>query len=240
MKIAVCDDEEVQRALVVTCVRQYFLDRKIPVNIQEYNSAQQLMFQYDLNSDIDIALLDIQMEGMDGITLAKYLRSKNEGLSIIFITAMTEYIFEGFQVKAINYLLKPFEKEKLYACLGKAVEECNKQEDLLILRVDKELIKIKKNHVLRVESDGHYVKLVTADCNYRMKKSMKELEQELSEQHFLKINRSDIVNLQGIERITTKEITLMNGDKLLIPKGKHKEVSEAFINCHFRGEMASC
>jgi DNA-binding LytR/AlgR family response regulator len=240
MKIAVCDDETVQRELIVTCARQYFIEKKIPVNIQEYSSAEQLIFQYDLHSDIDIVLLDIQMKGMDGITLAKYLRSKNEGLSIIFITAMTDYIYEGFQVNAINYLLKPFENEKLYTCLDKAVEECDKQEELLILRVDKELLKIKKNHILRVEGDGHYIKLVTSDYNYRMKKSMKEIEFELSEQHFLKINRSDIINLHGIERITTKEITLINGDKLLVPKGKHKEISEAFINCHFRREDTSC
>lgn len=240
MKIAVCDDEKVQRELIVRSTRQYFSDRKVPVQIQEYSSAEQLMFQYDLHSDIDIVLLDIQMEGMDGIALAKYLRNKNEGLSIIFITAMTDYIYEGFQVNAINYLLKPYEEEKLFACFDKAVEECSKQEELLVLRVDKELLKIKKNHILRAESDGHYVQLVTSDHNYRMKKSMKELEQELSEQHFLKISRSDIINLLGIERITTKEITLMNGDKLLVPKGKHKEISEAFIQCHFRKENGSC
>lgn len=240
MKIAICDDEAVQRELIATNTRQYFLNRKIPVHILEYESAEKLMFQYDLHNDIDIVLLDIQMEGMDGIALAKYLRSKNEGLPIIFITAMTEYIYEGFQVNAINYLLKPFENEKLFVCLDKAVEKCSKQEECLIMRVDKELLRITKNHILRVEGDGHYVKLVTLDCNYRMKKSMKELEQELSEPFFLKINRSDIINLHGVERITTKEISMMNGDKLLVPKGKHKEISEAFIQCHFRGENASC
>lgn len=240
MKIAVCDDEAVQRELIVKSTREYFLDRKIPAHIQEYSSAEQLIFQYDLHSDIDIVLLDIQMEGMDGIALAKYLRSKNEGLSIIFITAMTEYIYEGFQLNAINYLLKPFENEKLFACLNRAVEECGKQEECLILRVNKELLKIKKSHILRVESDGHYIKFVTSDCNYRMKKSMKELEQELSDSCFLKINRSDMINLHGVERITTKEISMINGDKLLLPKGKHKEISEAFIHYHFRGGIASC
>ena len=128
----------------------------------------------------------------------------------------------------------------MFACLNRAVEECRKQEEYLILRVDKELLKIQKSHILRVEGDGHYVKLLTSDQNYRIKKSMKEVEHELSEAYFLKISRSDIINLHGVERITTKEITLMNGDKLLMPKGKHKEISEAFIQCHFRGEMTSC
>ncbi|BCN31839.1 LytR/AlgR family response regulator transcription factor [Anaeromicropila herbilytica] len=240
MKIAVCDDEEVQRELIVKSIRTYFADRKIPICIQEYRSAEQLIFQYDLNSDIDIALLDIQMEGMDGIALAKYLRSKNEALSIIFITAMTEYIYEGFKVNAINYLLKPYEEEKLYDCINKAVEECMKQEEILIIRVDKEILKIRRNQILRVEGDGHYLKVVTGEQCYRIKKSMKEIEMELSDEYFLRINRSDILNLRGIERITTKEITLINGEKLLVPKGKHKEISEAFMNCHFRGGTISC
>ena len=75
------------------------------------------------------------MAGMDGISLAKKLRCKNEALAIIFITAMTDYIYEGFQLNAINYLLKPYEEEKLYDCLNKAMEQCNKQDSYLLLRV---------------------------------------------------------------------------------------------------------
>lgn len=240
MKIAICDDEQAQRNLIVLSTKKYLLEHKIPACIEEFESAEQLLFRYESSSDFDIVLLDIQMRGMDGIALAKYLRQKNEALAIIFITAMTDFIYEGFKLNAINYLLKPLDEVKLFTCLQSAMEQCNKQQEILILRVDKELIKIKKHQILRVESDGHYLNIVTGEQCYRVKKSMKEIEMELSEQHFLKISRSDVINLYGVERITTKEITLVNGDKLIVPKGKHKEISEAFMNCHFRGENLKC
>ena len=168
MKIAICDDELVQREYIYASVQRYFNEKAIPVSIQEYESAEKLWFQYELNSDIDIVLLDIQMAGMDGISLAKKLRCKNEALAIIFITAMTDYIYEGFQLNAINYLLKPYEEEKLYDCLNKAMEQCNKQDSYLLLRVEKEIVKIKKDHIIRVESEGHYLNIFTGDQSYRI------------------------------------------------------------------------
>lgn len=240
MKIAICDDELVQREYISVNVQRYFNEKVIPVCIQEYESAEELWFQFDLNSDIDIVLLDIQMAGMDGVSLAKKLRSKNEALSIIFITAMTDYIFEGFQVNAINYLLKPYEEEKLYDCLNKAMEQCNKQDSYLLLRVEKEIVKIKKDHIIRVESEGHYLNIFTGEQSYRIKRSMKEMESVLIEDNFFKISRSDILNLYSIARITPKEVSLMNGDKILVPRGKHREISEAFMNCHFKRENMQC
>lgn len=240
MKIAICDDELVQREFISASVQRYFNEKAIPVSIQEYESAEELWFQYELNSDTDIVLLDIQMEGMDGISLAKKLRCKNEALAIIFITAMTDYIFEGFQVNAINYLLKPYEEEKLYDCLNKAMEQCSKQDNYLLLRVEREIVKIKKDHIIRVESEGHYLNIFTGEQSYRIKRSMKEMESVLIEDNFLKISRSDILNLYSIARITPKEVSLMNGEKILLPKGRHREISEAFMNCHFRRENMRC
>lgn len=241
MKIAICDDEPAQRELIVDCINKHFGDKKILVSVEEYESAEQLLFQYDCNCDLDIALLDIQMSGMDGISLAKKLRSQNKALSIIFITAMTEYIFDGFEVQAINYLLKPFDKEKLHICLDKAINQCSNYERYLTIRVDKELVKLKKSQIIRIESEGHYINIIMLDDRYRIKWTMKEVEEELVEDNFFKISRSDLVNIYSIERITKKEVMLVNGDKILIPKGsKHGEISEAFMNCHFRKEQLHC
>lgn len=240
VKLAICDDERIQRQQLTASVTAYFRRECIPVSIQEYESAEQLLLEYDTENDFDIVLLDIKMGGMDGISLANELRSKNEALAIIFITGMTDYIFEGFRLNAINYLLKPVEEEKLWQCLEQAVTQRQQQEDVLILRVDKELIKIRKSQILRVESDGHYLKVITDKGAYRTKRSMKEVEQELPAQDFYKISRSDLLHLHAVERITRKDITMINGEQIPIPKGKYKEISEAFLNCHFRREAGGC
>ena len=236
MRIAICEDDKIQRKEIRTSVEAYFRRQGCPVAIREFENALQLLMEYDEAKGWDILLLDIQMEGMDGVTLARQLRERDEALAIIFITGTTDYIFEGFSLHALNYLVKPFEEEKLFACLKKAQEQQERQGDFLLLRVEKELVRLRKDQILRVESDGHYLEVITKKQSCRVKMAMKELERELEGFPFFRLSRSDLVHLQAIERIQRKELRLVNGDCLPIPRGKYREVSEAFLDCNFRGE----
>lgn len=233
MHILLCDDEEAQLLLLKKAVESYFNEKQIPFVIHSYSSAESLLMDRDKGELADLALLDIQMGEMDGIELAKRLRYLNPTMSILFITAMTEYIYESFQLNAINYLLKPFDQDKLYVCLDQAVN-LMKCDCSLLIQCDKELIKIDLDNLIRVESNGHYLRLITQNQTYSIKKSMKEMSEELPSS-FYRLSRSDLISLKAIKRITSKEVMLLNGDCLLIPKGRHREISNAFVQYHFHG-----
>lgn len=233
MRILLCDDEKAQLELLKKAVESYFDEKQIPYRIDTYLNAEQLLMDWDKDEIADLALLDIQMGEMDGVELAKRLRCINPAMSILFITAMTDYIYESFQLNAINYLLKPFDNNKLYACLDQAVELMNRDNSLLI-QCDKELIKIELDDLIRIESNGHYLRLITQNQTYSIKKSMKEMSDELPSS-FYRLSRSDLISLKAIKRITSKEVMMLNGDSLLIPKGRHREMSDAFVQYHFHG-----
>ncbi len=91
-KIAVCDDAQADRDYIRTLAARWASDRGISVQVQDFASAERFLFHCAEESDFDILLLDIEMDGMDGVTMAKRLRQDNDTLQIIFVTGYTDYI----------------------------------------------------------------------------------------------------------------------------------------------------
>lgn len=83
------------------------------VQTDSFSSAENFLFYYAEECDYDILLLDVEMGAMDGVTMAKKLRQSNDTVQIIFITGYSDYIFEGYEVAALHYLMKPVKEEKL-------------------------------------------------------------------------------------------------------------------------------
>ena len=109
LHLVICDDEPSQLALLETCVRQWAGERKTDIKISQCQSAQQFLFLWEEGRSVDIALLDIDMPGMNGLCLAHKLRSKGERLQIIFVTGLTDYVLEGYEVDAADFIVKPVE-----------------------------------------------------------------------------------------------------------------------------------
>ena len=107
MRIAICDDEILQLELLKYYVEKWAKDRGINPSIELFQSAEAFHFEWLEDSSYDIILLDIQMAELSGIELAKLIREKDKHIQIIFVTAISDYIGEGYNVDAINYLIKP-------------------------------------------------------------------------------------------------------------------------------------
>jgi len=90
--IAVCDDQQADRAYMMQLTRQWAEAAGHSVSIEEFPSAESFLFQYEGERDFDILLLDIEMPGMDGVTLARQVRRGNEHVQIVFITGYSDYI----------------------------------------------------------------------------------------------------------------------------------------------------
>lgn len=128
MKIAICDDEASQLQSVKEDVEIWCKNHLSSFTIFTFQSAEQLWMSIENSEQIDIYLLDIQMKGMNGMELAQKIRVTNEHSVILFISGVSDYVYDGFNVKALNYLLKPVKQEHLFACLHKAVETLCEEE----------------------------------------------------------------------------------------------------------------
>ena len=114
-RAAICDDSTTDAEFVGSILHQWAAERGIEVESERFASADAFLFRYAEDKSFDLLLLDVEMPGTDGVTLAKTVRQENEAVQIVFITGYSDYIAEGYDVAALHYLVKPVSREKLFA-----------------------------------------------------------------------------------------------------------------------------
>ena len=227
-KIAVCDDSRADREYIMELAGSWAGAAGHTVQLFGFACAEEFLFQYEEKCDYDILLLDIEMGAMDGVTMAQKLRRENDTVQIIFITGYSDYIAEGYEVEALNYLMKPVGEEKLFSVLNRAAEKLSKNERMLNLETRGEMVRIPIYQIRYAEVFGNYV-TIHAREDITVKMTLGELEKELDER-FYRAGRSVIVNLVQIARVTRTEIRLRSGDTVPLPRGAYEGINRAIIN----------
>lgn len=228
LKIAVCDDDASQKDYLVEIVSTWTKRNRHLAEVKQYEDAKSFLFDYSEEKDFDILLLDIEMPGMNGIELAKKVRSENSTVQIVFITGYYEYFSDGFDVSALHYLIKPVDEQKLCAVLDKAVDNlAYRQRSVLLTTADGE-IKVSLADILYVESENVYIIVHTVHGNYRMRMALAKFSEQLDDT-FFKVHRSFIVSLKYIRKVTRTDVTMTNGETVPISRGLYDEVHAALI-----------
>lgn len=227
LTISLCDDNADERSYIKSLVFVWADRSGTDVSVREYPSAEAFLFDYEeLRSDI--LLLDIEMPGQSGVELAKKLRSGDKILQIVFITAYSDYIAEGYDVAALHYLLKPVDRDKLFSVLSRAVEKISDDGRKLLLEMPDETALVPIYEISSIEVVKNYI-TVHAGRDYTLKMPLKEIEGEL-DGRFLRVGRSYLVNLDFITRVTRSELFLKGGGSVPLPRGGYEKVNRAIIN----------
>lgn len=226
-KIAVCDDSSADTSYVKSMVTEWSKINNIPVNIETFNSAEAFLFSYADKSDWDILLLDIEMGEMNGVSMAKKVRSGNKYVQIVFITGYSDYIAEGYDVAALHYLMKPVHKEKLFEVLDRAVNVLRKNDRELKIEIGGETVRVPLYEIKYIDVIKNYV-TVHADEEYTVKKTLGEFSDKLDDS-FFRIGRSCIVNLKYIRKITKTDVHLTDGSVIPLPRGQYEPLNRAII-----------
>ena len=231
LKIAICDDEQP--------IRDYL--KKLT---EKCTDAQVHVFAHgeELLSDptaYDIILLDISLNQKpdsgkrNGMEVAKKIR-ETSNVIIIFVTALKEYVFEGYDVGAFHYLLKPVDEQKFMEVMDKAISQIKKEKNAqpLIIRMDGNYIKIPVNNIIYAENEARKIVLHTKNMKeetYSFYEKMEVLEQKLGDD-FFRSHRGFLVNLQEVVRYDNANIELKNGDKVFLAKQKYNDFVTAYMN----------
>ncbi|HTS44171.1 MAG TPA: LytTR family DNA-binding domain-containing protein [Puia sp.] len=163
-------------------------------------------------SPVDILFLDIQMPDINGIEFSKSLSSKNT--AVIFTTAFGEYAVEGFNVDAIDYLLKPIEYDRFLKAVYKAkeyIEYLNNQElnqGYIFVKSDYQMVKINLKDILYIEGLDDYIKIYLSQKSVLTLMTLKTITQKLPPKEFLRVHRSYIVPISKIENVSKSKIRI--------------------------------
>ena len=234
LTIAICDDNENQIKEMRRLLAEWSADKPFARDIDEYISAESFLFSYP-DKPCDRILLDIEMDRLNGMELAKHLRSNGDMLPIVFITGYSDYIAEGYDVEALHYLLKPVAKEKLFAVLDKYVEKRSVKADELIIETTNGATHISADRITYIEAFGRKTAVHLSDD--RIIDCMVSISRFFAMRlnGFVSPHRSYIVNLRFMRSIGKTEIALDNGTIIPLSRRLYKDVNEKFIQFYTKG-----
>lgn len=233
MRIAYCEDEPAQAALVRAMILQWAESRRITAEVVLYESAEEFLFKNEVFA-YDIVFLDIAMRQMNGVELARAIRRKDRALPIAFLTADRTFAIEGYELHAVRYLLKPVAMEKLGSLLDELLEtaEADAQDTDCITVGEKGAVrKISESSICYIEVLGHYTQLHLQDgAAVRVKESLASVAAMLHQKElFVKCHRSFVVNLRYVEKISRAACALSDGTVLPVSRNSYQELNERFI-----------
>lgn len=226
-RFVICDDNPADADYVASLIEAWSRNKGIILRIEKYSSAEAFLFAYAEDNSVDVLFLDIEMEKMSGVELAKRLRQEGAGLQLVFITGYMEYIAEGYDVEALHYLLKPVMSEKLNAVLDRAIERLKIRENSLLLKLPGGIVRLPLYEIRYLESEKNYVS-IHADETYRIKRALTEIKKELDES-FFQIHRSYIINLRFVRKAAKMEVTLKDSTILPLSKKWYEGLNQALI-----------
>ena len=199
---------------------------KLNYEVLEFVSGEDLLSNYPNN--IDLLFLDIQMNGLNGMDVARRIREFDNNVEIIFTTSVLDYVCEGYEVNAYRYMLKPIEYNIFKNNMGKCIENIiKKKNDFLTINDKSKLIKIKFDDILYIETSKRQLIIHTINGHEIIKMSIRKLEKLLNKD-FFRCHNSFIVNLEKINKIDVSDIYINNAT-IPISKYRRKQLKARLI-----------
>lgn len=230
MKIAIVEDEIYEQEIIVKYIGEWAEVRKEPVEFLCFDSSESFLFSWEDDKDYNLLVLDIEMGEINGLELARKIRSQDKDIPIMFITGYDEYMQYGYDVSALHYLIKPVNKERLFLALNKLTERGKEEAKSLILNAENEVRRIPVNNILYVEAAGHSSIMHTVDEVILLKESFGEVERQvLSIGEMMKCHRAYLVNLRFVSVVQNSNLILDNGEMLPIARNRKKDVQQEFL-----------
>lgn len=227
MKIAICDDEEMFSSQLKEYLESYY--KSMDLIIDKFKSGEEFLKRYtNMNCGYDIIFLDIEMKQIDGIETAKKLRELNNDIIIIFLTSHLEFAPEGYEVNAFRFLIKPIQKEKLKNALLDVQYQIDRNKKILIKDKDREVL-LKYTDIVYIEAQNVNIKICTMNEKFLIRKTLREIEEELKGPTFFKCHRSYIVNLDFVMDYDNKIITMENKEKISLSRNKYSDFKNSMI-----------
>jgi DNA-binding LytR/AlgR family response regulator len=167
------------------------------------------------SAPVDILFLDIQMPDINGIELSRIINKKNT--AVVFTTAFSEYAVEGFNVDAVDYLLKPIEYDRFLKSVYKAKEYVDYltsqelQEGYIFVKSDYQMVKVNLKEILYIEGLDDYIKIYLPGRSILTLMTLKTIAQKLPTREFIRVHRSYIAPISKIEHISKSKIKI--GDR---------------------------
>lgn len=228
MRIAIVEDEKVYRNILLTYLKQFQKENGIEIEIKEFESGNQIIWDY--KPYYDAIFMDAEMSDIDGLEVARYIRKVDEQVAIIFSTNAVRYAVKGYEVGALDFIIKPVSYTSFKRKMKKIICQIErKRETSITLVKNDEMYKIPSSGVYYIEVSDHQLIYHTNRGVITAWKSLKSVEKSLENMKFAKCNRCYLVNLLHVQ-LVKKDVVLVGKDELKISRGRKQEFMKALAD----------
>ena len=230
LRIAIAEDESAFARQLEENLQRFAQENQIELQIDTFTDGTSLVEHYSV--EWDLLLLDVDMPGMDGLSTARCVRERDADVLIMFITNLAQYAINGYEVDALDYVLKPVGYYALAMKLKKALRLLRSRSGRsIILSRDGNVVRLPLARLYYVEVYGHQLRYHTAEGELFQTgaRSLGLMEKDLAGDGFARCHNGYLVNLRYVEAVTADGVRVA-GDLLPLSRHRRKEFLQALLN----------
>lgn len=201
IRVAVVEDEAQAAKTVKEYLSRYEMENSIKFDLKTFPNAISLLERY--TAEYDLIFMDIRMPYMNGMDAAHRLRALDQKVLLIFLTSLTQYAVAGYEVDALDYIIKPVNYYDFALKLTRAVKRIPAPEatDSITISTEVGWIRLDTGDIRYIETDGHHVLYHTLRGDYRQYSTLNDLEKKLAQYGFFRCNSCYLVNLRYVTSV---------------------------------------
>lgn len=228
LRIAVVEDNQKDAANLLNCIQRYGQETGSEFFIKTYPDGINLIEEDKM--DYDIVFLDIEMSHMDGMNTARNLRERDSSVCIIFVTNISKYAIQSYEVNAFDYVMKPVQYSLFGNKMKKAIGyvELHRPNNVWIGERDN-MVRMPASDIAYVQKDKNYLIYHTKEGEYRERGTLSDSEKKLPDRSFVKVNSGCLVNLLYVTGIGKDTVHVMDAD-LPVSRQQKKVFQEMLID----------
>ena len=213
-RIGIAEDDPSFQKTISEYIERYKKETNIDIQASFFQDGNELVFKYE--PIYDVLLLDIEMPKMNGMDAAREIRKRDQRVLIIFITNMAQYAINGYEVGALDFVLKPIKYFSFSMKDG--------------------MKKVSSDEIVYVEIRDHWLHIFTVDEEYQLLSTLKEFAAKLADYHFICCSSSFCINMKYVTDFQKDIITLNDKTELKVSRSKKKEVKQALLD-YYKGGL---
>lgn len=222
IKIAIVEDDDEEADALINCIDLYKHNNQIDLKCTRFSDAESFLIS---SAQFDMVFMDIMLPKQSGMEAAATLRKRDENIVIIFVTTMAQFAIRGYEVNALDYILKPVAYDRLTLKLKHALDIVkSNREEFIVINDVAGVAKISCGDIYYIEVRGHKLTYYTEKGEYNEYGTLSNLEKMLKPHNFMRCNSCYLVNPCYIAKINHVEqsVVLTNGVELKISQPKRK------------------
>ena len=225
-KIAICDDEAVFRLELIKICNEIMTKLNIEFCISEYSSGDLLFGEFQAGLRFELLLLDICMDDTNGVDTARKIREFDKDASIVFITSSPDFAMEGYDVKALHYLMKPPDAAMLERLIFEDYERKIKN-NFLVFKSGSQILRVPINEIICLETVGRRVEITLKNRSVEYPGKLSDLL--AGNNQLTRCHKAFAVNIRSISELTRSDAIAFCGKKIPVSRTYIKDVQQALM-----------